>query len=116
MKKNYRKMVRDAAEILMAMCVDVFWRKNEDHSFRFASNAGWSHMDYVLNVAYVRPTHIRVEASDESFIHSYTIPMWMLSDSFFYQLWCTYKEEIKLTLTETGWKYFSEELEKRSAE
>ena len=68
MKKNYRKMVRDAAEILMAMCVDVFWRKTEDHSFRFASNAGWSHMDYVLNVAYVRPTHIRVEASDESFI------------------------------------------------
>jgi hypothetical protein len=109
-------MVRDAAEILMNMCAHVYFRKTEEHSFRFANNDASHHSDYALNVSEVTPYSIRIVATDESFFHSYEVPMWSLSDSFFYQLWCTYKEEIKLTLTETGWKYFSEELEKRSAE
>ena len=116
MKKDYRKMVRDAAEILMNMCAHVYFRKTEEHSFRFANNVASYHNDYVLNVSEVTPYSIRIVATDDSFFHSYEVPLHHLSDSFIYQLWCTYKEEIKLSLTDSAWKRFSEELEKRSAE
>lgn len=116
MKKDYRKMVNTAARILISMGAHVYFRKTEEHSFRFANNVASHHSDYALNVSEVTPYSIRIVATDESFFHSYEVPLHHLSDVFIYQLWCTYEEEIKLSLTDSAWKRFQELLDKFSAE
>lgn len=112
MKKNYRKMVETAARILISMGAHVYFRESEEYSFRFANNVASHKNSAVLNVSEVTPYSIKVKSTDDSFRHSYEVPLHHLSDVFIYQLWCTYEEEIKLSLTDSAWKRFQELLDK----
>lgn len=109
MARDYRNLVKKAANLLESMGIDVVFECNETNQFRFANNGAWYNNNH-LNVIRVFSYEIEVQDNKSSFIHSYRVPIWQLSDAFFYQLWCTYIQEIKATLTKETWELFNKEM------
>ena len=96
MTLTYRIKLIETANAIDAMGGHVWFTNTEKECFRVANRAESWRFDG-LNVYSITSTHITIAEVDGD--THYEIPLWQFSEEFLYQLWCTYKKEIKASLT-----------------